>query len=35
MLLSHWNTANTTGDLNGDNYVNLTDLSLLLSNWTG
>lgn len=35
ILLTHWNTSNTTADINGDGTVNLADFSILLFNWTG
>jgi len=33
ILLSKWNTIDTSVDLNNDNEVGLSDLSILLSNW--
>ena len=33
ILLSKWNTSDTTSDLNSDGTVNIFDLSMLLSKW--
>ena len=33
IMLSDWNTSNTTADLNSDGTVNVFDLSILLSHW--
>jgi hypothetical protein len=33
LLLSKWNTSDSTADINKDNTINAFDLSILLSNW--
>ncbi|MCE7936291.1 hypothetical protein DYH10_00650 [Candidatus Saccharibacteria bacterium CPR2] len=35
ILLSKWNSSDTTSDINKDGTVNVFDLSIMLSNWNG